>query len=190
VVFLFLTVPNFGGYYRYIKGILNDKPIWIEESPSIIKQSFKSIIDIQRINNKKELMGSPISGKKSRNVNVLLSYINKFIPEDNINYTFDKMLKGYMSAKWGQIPTNVRHLDVFILSEPTREDHRRLYDKLYVFYCQMNVLDADKLKLEDFTMSTYGDPILIQKETSRYYEYLGRKMRRYFGIKFHEIYKF
>jgi hypothetical protein len=87
----------------------------------------------------------------------------------------------------GLIPDELKPLTIFMVGKPSRSDTRRLYDQLFFFYQKMNPLE-DMIELLDKRLEGLGkDATLEAKETSLYYEFLGRKMRRYFGIEFIEL---
>jgi hypothetical protein len=87
----------------------------------------------------------------------------------------------------GLIPDELKPLTIFVVDKPSRSDTRRLYDQLFFFYQKMNPFDYAFVSLDKRLEGLGKDEKLIAKETSIYYELLGRKMRRYFGIEFIKI---
>jgi len=87
----------------------------------------------------------------------------------------------------GLIPDELKPLTIFMVGKPSRSDTRRLYDQLFFFYQKMNPLDDTIESLDKRLEGLGNDATLEAKETSLYYEFLGRKMRRYFGIEFIEL---
>jgi hypothetical protein len=87
----------------------------------------------------------------------------------------------------GLIPNSVKHLDIFFVGKPSRSDTRLLYDQLRCFYDQINPLNNHFESLDKRLQGQSNDEKIKAKETSDYYEFLGRKMRRYFGIEFIEL---
>ena len=87
----------------------------------------------------------------------------------------------------GLIPDELKQLTILVREKPNRSDTRKLYDQLFLFYQKMNPLD-DKFESLGKRLEGLGkDAALEAKETSLYYERLGRKMRKYFGIEFVEL---
>ena len=105
--------------------------------------------------------------------------IKDFNLENNINEL------GKVSQ--GLIPNSLKHLDIFVVGKPSRSDTRLLYDHLRFFYNQINPLDNNFESLNKRLEGLGNDEKMKAKETSDYYEFLGRKMRRYFGIEFTEL---
>ena len=105
--------------------------------------------------------------------------IKDFNLENNINEL------GKVSQ--GLIPNSLKHLDIFVVGKPSRSDTRLVYDHLRFFYNQINPLDNNFESLNKRLEGLGNDEKMKAKETSDYYEFLGRKMRRYFGIEFTEL---
>ena len=104
------------------------------------------------------------------------------------DFILEDMFRAMGSITRGLIPESHRHLDIFILSKPSSLDKRNLYDKLYLFYQRMRPDDVQFEKLQNRLVGLGSDPKIIRQETSKYYEALSKKMNRYFGIEFSEVY--
>jgi len=148
----------------------------------------KSWNDNLRHINKKLAKGESIDGAIQLGWFKVFDELRGIIKSLNTNeINFEKMSSELGKVSQGLIPTSLKHLGIFVVGKPSRSDTRRLYDQLFFFYQKMNPLD-DTIESLDKRLEGLGkDATLEAKETSLYYEFLGRKMRRYFGIEFMEL---
>jgi hypothetical protein len=152
---------------------------------SSIQKSWK---DSLRQIKKKQDSGEPIIGQIEQGWLLVSDLITRKAEELKIkDFNLEKFISEFGKVSQGLIPEMLRHLKIVVVEKPSRSDTRRLYDQLFFFYQKMNPLDDDFKTLE-MRLENIGNDVKIKaKETSLYYEFLGRKMRRYFGIEFIKI---
>jgi hypothetical protein len=152
---------------------------------SSIQKSWK---DSLRQIKKKQDSGEPIIGQNQEGLLLVSDAIKRMAEELKIkDFNLEKDISELGKVSQGLIPESLKHLVIAVVGKPSRSDTRRLYDQLFFFYQKMNPLDDDLKTLEKRLECLGKDEKLIAKETSLYYEFLGRKMRRYFGIEFIKI---
>jgi hypothetical protein len=136
----------------------------------------------------KQAKGEPILGQNQQGwlrVSEALNQDADQLMSKEIN--IEKIISDLGKVSQGLIPNSHNHLDIFVVGKPSRSDARLLYDYLRFFYNQINPLDKNLDSLDKRLKGLGDDEKMKAKETSDYYEFLGRKMRRYFGIEFIKI---
>jgi len=162
-----------------------------KEITTVIKpmnKMMKSFNDNMRLINMKLAKGESIVGDIQLGWFRVSDELRGFAKQPNAKeFILEDIITNSGKLVQGLIPDELKQLTILVREKPNRSDTRKLYDQLFLFYQKMNPLDGKFESLGKRLEGLGKDAALEAKETSLYYELLGRKMRRYFGIEFVEL---